>query len=496
MRRRTVLAGATSWLAIVTLGRPRPAKRGTVARKDPGSVPPLPREFRGLWVATVANIDWPSKPGLSAARQREELDSLLDRARALRLNSVILQVRPACDALYSSDREPWSEFLTGEMGRDPGWDPLAHAVSAAHARGLELHAWFNPFRARPAGRTGPVDPSHVCARRPEWVRRYGNQTWLDPADPEVQRHSLDVILDVVRRYDVDGVHLDDYFYPYPEKDAATGEPIEFPDGTEWKRYRDAGGTLMRDDWRRAHVDSFIERLYMETKAIRRDVRVGISPFGIWRPGNPAQIRGLDAFASLFADSRKWLRLGWLDYCAPQLYWRIDQTAQSFPALLAWWTNQNPSGRHIWPGLHTSKHSSTEIEYQTKVTRGTAGAGGNVHFSAKSLLAGAVDDPSCAAGHLATTVYREHALPPPSPWLGETVPPEPTGVRLDPSAIRFDPAPAGVARVGVQWFESDVWRHVVLPPGATAFPISAEAIAAAVTWVDRLGNASRTVRVDR
>ncbi len=305
-----------------------------------------------------------------------------------------------------------------------------------------------------------------------------------------------MILDVVRRYDVDGVHLDDYFYPYPEKDSESGEPIEFPDGPGWKRYRDGGGTLDRDDWRRAHVDSFIERLYMEVKAVRRDVRVGISPFGIWRPGHPKQVKGLDAYASLYADSRKWLRRGWMDYCAPQLYWRIDQTAQSFPALLDWWVDQNPGGRHVWPGLHTSKHGASEIESQTRLTREASGAGGNVHFSAKGLLAGSLQDPSTLAGHLVSTVYRDQALPPASPWLGDNPPAEPTSVRWEGNTVRCDPVPPDVARIAIQWFSESAWKHLVVPSGRTEVAVPEDARSIAVTFVDRLGNASQSVRRDR
>ena len=463
---------------------------------SPESVPAIPREFRGLWIASVANIDWPSRPGLTAKRQREELDALLDRAKALRLNAVLLQVRPACDALYASGHEPWSEFLAGTMGKHPGWDPLSYAVDGAHSRGLELHAWFNPFRARPGGYGGKVDPNHVCARRPEWIRHYGRQTWLEPSNPEVQRHVLDVVLDVVRRYDIDGVHFDDYFYPYPERVASTGEVIEFPDEAEWKRYRASGGVLDRDDWRRAHVDSFSERLYMEVKAVRRDVRVGISPFGIWRPGHPAQIKGLDAYGSLYADSRKWLRSGWLDYCAPQLYWRIDQKEQSFPALLDWWVGQNPNGRHVWPGLHTAKHSPLEIEGQTRVTRAMPGATGNIHFSAKSLVSGDIMDRGTVAGHLAATVYKDHALPPASPWLGEEPVDPASNVRLDGPVVRFDPPPASIAKSAIQWFAGNRWHHVVQPPGVSVCSVPSDAVVVAVTHVDRLGNASPVVRVHR
>jgi uncharacterized lipoprotein YddW (UPF0748 family) len=199
--------------------------------------PPPPREFRAAWVAAVGNIDWPSKRDLSTAEQKAELLAILDRAAELKLNVVILQVRPAADALYASAIEPWSEYLTGAMGKppEPFYDPLAFAVAEAHRRGLELHAWFNPFRARHFSAKSPIAGSHISRRRPQWVRPYGKQLWLDPGEKGVQDYSLSVVMDVVKRYDIDGVHFDDYFYPYKEPDAA-GRDLDFPDGLSWRRY--------------------------------------------------------------------------------------------------------------------------------------------------------------------------------------------------------------------------------------------------------------------
>src|SRR6266513_473262 len=211
--------------------------------------PPIRREFRGVWVASVENIDWPSVPGLSTREQQEELLAILDRAVALKLNAVILQVRPAADALYASPYEPWSEYLTGKMGRPPNpwYDPLEFAVNEAHKRGLELHAWFNPYRAHhPSGRSRP-SPNHISVTHPELVKRYGSMLWMDPGEPEVREHTVRVVLDVVQRYDIDGVHIDDYFYPYKEKDRR-GRLIEFPDATSWRKYLRSGGGLSRDDW--------------------------------------------------------------------------------------------------------------------------------------------------------------------------------------------------------------------------------------------------------
>jgi uncharacterized lipoprotein YddW (UPF0748 family) len=281
-------------------------------------VPPLPaREFRGAWVATVNNIDWPSKPGLPTAQQKQELLAILNRCQQLKLNVVIFQVRPACDALYKSKIEPWSEYLTGQQGKapEPSWDPLEFVIAEAHARGMELHAWFNPFRARHLTAFSPLSKDHISQTKPAWVKTYGKHLWLDPALPEVHDYSARVILDVVKRYDIDGVHIDDYFYPYREKDAA-GKEIPFPDWASWANYQRAGGKLSRDDWRRDNVNRFVARMYRDVKATKPWVQVGISPFGIYRPGNPPQIKGFDQYESIFADPKQWLVSGNLDYILP------------------------------------------------------------------------------------------------------------------------------------------------------------------------------------
>src|SRR5882724_12073739 len=271
--------------------------------------PPLAREFRGVWIATVANIDWPSKPGLTTAQQKAELISLLSHAAQLKLNAVIFQVRPACDALYDSKIEPWSEYLTGVMGKapEPFYDPLAFALEEAHKRGLELHAWFNPYRALHKSHSGNISAGHISRTHPELVRSYGEYLWLDPGEREVQEYSLRVVMDVVKRYDIDGVQFDDYFYPDP-----TGLNREFPDEASWRKYG-VSGKLSRADWRRENVNAFISRVYTSIKAAKPWVKFGVAPFGIWRPGEPAQITGFDAYASLYADSRKWLAEGWVDY---------------------------------------------------------------------------------------------------------------------------------------------------------------------------------------
>lgn len=387
--------------------------------------PAVPREFRGAWVATVGNIDWPSKAGLSTQQQQTELLALLDKAVALRLNAIVLQVRPGCDALYASKLEPWSEYLTGTMGRapEPFYDPLAYAVAEAHRRGLELHAWFNPFRARHAAAKSPVAANHISKTRPELVRKYGALQWLDPGEPLVHEHSLRVILDVVRRYDVDGIHLDDYFYPYPEKTAAK-KVVDFPDEPSWRKYQKSGGKLERADWRRDNVNRFVQRLYSSVKAEKPWVKVGLSPFGIWKPGHPPGIRGLDATQELYADSLKWFHAGWADYFSPQLYWAIAAPEQSFPALLKWWAGQNPAARHLWPGLSAASigpaRKAEEIIEQLRLTRTQPGVTGSLQWSIKPLN----QNRDGLADKLVQSVNQQFALVPASPWLGPTAPPKP------------------------------------------------------------------------
>ncbi len=386
-------------------------------------VPPPPaREFRAAWVATVGNSCWPSKPGLSTAQQKAELIAILDRAAALKLNAVIFQVRPACDALYQSSLEPWSEYLTGVQGRAPSpfYDPLAFAIAEAHQRGLELHAWFNPFRAHHFQAVSPIAPNHISKVRPDLVRSYGKYLWLDPGEPAVREYSLHVVMDVVKRYDVDGVHFDDYFYPYREKNFA-GLEMDFPDAVSWKKYGAKSG-LARDDWRRSNVNAFMQQVYQAIKTEKPWVKFGISPFGIWRPKNPPAISGFDSYAELYADSRKWLREGWCDYFSPQLYWGIQPTTTSFATLLDWWNGENVRHRHLWPGMNSlnvgGKWQPNEIVNQINFTHHLADAG-QIHWSVMALMKNTALDAA-----LTQEAYRQPALIPASPWLDATLPAPP------------------------------------------------------------------------
>ena len=396
------------------------------------------REFRAAWVACVYNIDWPSKKGLSAGRQQVGLARILDRMASLRMNAIIFQVRPQADALYRSGIEPWSPWLTGTMGRDPKYDPLAYCIQQAHARNIEVHAWFNPFRASPH-RDHRVSPDHVSRTHPAIIRDFKLHKWMDPASSFTRRRALDVIADVVRRYDVDGIHIDDYFYPYPDLVKGRPEP-DFPDGKTPSQ-------------RRAYVDSFVRGMYSKVKGIKPWVRVGISPFGIWKPGIPRGTSAqINAYEHLAADSRKWLASGWCDYLSPQLYWRI-KGPQSFSLLLEWWRAQG--SRPVWPGLATSRikssedpgRSASEIVNQLRLSRSTGrNYAGHVHWSAKALM----ENRGGITTALSRSIYTHPALVPPMPWL----------TKSSPAALRVR-AKAGKGKILVEWSrDSSAKQYVV------------------------------------
>jgi uncharacterized lipoprotein YddW (UPF0748 family) len=465
--------------------------------------PPVMREFRAAWVATVANIDWPSNPGLPTGTQQKELLRILDKAAKLHLNAIVLQVRPACDSLYASQIEPWSEYLTGENGKapNPAWDPLEFAVEEAHKRGIELHAWFNPYRASHPSMKTKLCAGHICCTRPALAKSYGKHRWLDPGEPDVQTYCKKVILDVVKRYDVDGIHIDDYFYPYKEK-GSNGQEIEFPDDPSWKRYRSGGGKLTRPDWRRENVNTFVRTLYQSIKAEKRWVKFGISPFGIPRPGDPPQIKGFDQYSEIYADSKKWWINGWCDYLSPQLYWKIDPPAQSYPVLLKKWAESNIMGRHLWPGNYTSRVSpdnggwaASEIVNQVVRTRKQAGATGNVHFSMKSLL----QDWAGVGSSLLRGPYAEQALIPASPWLSEEPPAVPAveaenDVDTNDLVVSWRPRSREKPfQWVVQTMRNGEWQTQILPGQIQSLRlrgVDGQVDQVSVSAVDRCGNQSK------
>lgn len=469
-----------------------PTGPGPVAKAD--TVPPeFQREMRGLWIATVANIDWPSKTTLTADSQKAELIDILNRAVALGTNTIVFQVRPAADAVYRTSLEPWASLLSGTQGTDPGYDPLEFAIEQAHARGLQLHAWINPFRAGNSADSAKLAASHVFNARREIVRVYGTQLWFDPGEPEAQDRSMRVIADIVTRYDIDGIHADDYFYPYQQNNAA-GQLIDFPDSSTYARY---GAGVARDDWRRANINRFVERMYREMHAIKPTIQVGLSPFGIWRPGNPPSVQGLDAYASIYADSRKWLQQGWVDYLAPQLYWAIAAPQQSFPALLDWWHGQNSRGRHVWPGLAAYRVQNgtatafaiDEISNQIRATRQRPVALGHILYNTTSTLK---RDGAALATRLAADVYTGPALPPAYPWLTATALSAPSVTVLGGS-VQLTPAAGQTPRWWtVRSYASRVWTTRTHFGSVRTVPVNAATIRVIVQAVDAAGNATAPV----
>ncbi|MGV3539142.1 MAG: glycoside hydrolase family 10 protein [Rufibacter sp.] len=413
-------------------------------------VPKAEDEFRAAWVATVANINWPSKPGLSTEEQQREAIQLLDFLQQNHYNAVVFQVRPQADALYKSDLEPWSYYLTGVQGKapDPYYDPLEFWTEAAHDRGLEMHVWLNPYRAHHVA-GGPISDQSIVKKSPElMVHLKEGYYWMDPAHQGTQDHSYNVALDLVKRYDIDGLHFDDYFYPYPSYNG--GE--DFPDDATWTAYQKAGGTLSRGNWRRQAVNQFIERLYKGIKAEKPHVKFGLSPFGVWRPGNPASVQGFDQYDQLYADAKLWLNKGWVDYFSPQLYWKINQIPQSFPVLLGWWEQENTMRRHLWPGLSVGRDTTwlnvPENMSQIMITRGMVPRSkGVVHWSISQVT----KNPPMAKA-LVTGPYKNDALVPASPWLDAQAPAMPAvSTELQGDSVRV---------VWIPKEEKDAFRTVV------------------------------------
>ena len=326
-------------------------------------------EFRGAWIASVHNINFPSRPGLPVEVQKREMRQLLDAARSVGLNAILFQVRPESDALYESSVEPWSRYLTGIQGMSPGYDPLAFCIGEARQRGMKVHAWLNPYRAvASAGK--PVASNHISRRLPQFAYRVGGVVYMDPGAAEVRAHILRVVRDLLARYDLGGIHFDDYFYPYP--DGRGNLPI-FPDDATYASYGAGGGRLSRADWRRENVNLLIRQTGQLVRQMKPGAVFGVSPFGIYTKGQPPDVvAGVDQYNQLFSDPVRWMREGWLDYLAPQLYWRVD-SRQSFDSLLRWWRSPtvNPHRLPIYPGiaidrLRTHGWPVSEISKQLKI----------------------------------------------------------------------------------------------------------------------------------
>lgn len=297
----------------------------------PAPNPASPKQqLRAEWIASVANIDWPSRQGLTAAEQQVELVRWYDEAATLGLNTVVVQVRPTADAFWPSPHEPWSVWLSGKQGTDPGYDPLAFAVTEAHKRNLEFHAWFNPYRVSMNTDINALLPTHPARVHPDWVIPYGGKLYYNPGIPAVRKFTQDAIMDAVTRYDIDAVHFDDYFYPYP----VAGQT--FADADTYAEFGEGFDNI--EDWRRNNVDLLISELSGRIRAAKPAVQFGISPFAVWRnagtdsTGSPTQA-GVETYDDLFADTRKWVREAWIDYIVPQVYWNIGFPPADYAKLI-------------------------------------------------------------------------------------------------------------------------------------------------------------------
>lgn len=378
------------------------------------------RELRAAWIASVANIDWPSQKGLSARQQQEEYVKLLDTLKAVGMNAVVVQVRPSADAFYPSSYEPWSEYLSGEQGQspEPYYNPLAFMIQQAKQHALEFHAWFNPYRA--GTRDSMVFAStHPFHQHPEWFLKYGGRWYYDPGHPEAQEYVLQSILETVKHYDLDAVHFDDYFYPYRIANEA------FPDSSSYLIYgKEKFGSV--DDWRRSNVDYFVEELSSRIKAEKPHIKFGISPFGVWRnkdkdPDGSDTQAGQTNYDDLYADVLKWLKQGWIDYVTPQLYWHIGFEVADYTVLLDWWSKHS-YGKHLYIGQAVYRiggkgwENPEELFNQVLLNRKYHQVNGSMYFSAKSFLQNKQD-----VNQKMQKIYPSKALIPPMSWIDSVAP---------------------------------------------------------------------------
>ncbi len=377
-------------------------------------MPDIPREFRGVWIATVANIDWPVSPDSPWEVQKREYIKLLDYYKNLNFNAVIVQIRTAGDAFYPSNYAPWSKYLTGKQGKAPATqeNPLTWMIKEAHDRGLEFHAWLNPYRATMNLETSDLSPEHDFFKHRNWMLKYGTKWYYDPGLPEVKNHLLAIIQEVVTNYDIDAIHFDDYFYPYKEP------KLEFPDKASYDKYKKPGQS--RDDWRRQNVNDLILALSQTIKAQKPWVQFGISPFGVWRnqskdpKGSPTQA-GQTNYDDLYADVLLWMKNKWIDYLIPQLYWSMEHRLASHRKLADWWSN-NSYGVPVYIGNGPYKiredsdeawKNPAELNTQVNYARTLPQIQGNAFFSAKSIYIKNQD----IAQHLKNEVYDRPTLPP-------------------------------------------------------------------------------------
>lgn len=459
-----------------------PADPGAVGRC--GRLPTrATRELRGMWLTTVSNLDWPTRGGLSQAEVEAEYRGWLDLAQRFNHNAIFVHVRPSGDAFWPSEYAPWSQWLTGRLdGADPGWDPLAFLVAETHARGLEFHAWFNPYRGgQPAAVGGAgtdpdkLQPNHPLREHPDWAVVYPSDAergrfYFDPGIPAARRHVEDAILEAVANYDLDAVHFDDFFYPYPED----GE--EFDDDASFARY----GEGSRAQWRRANVNTFVREMHERIKELKPWVKFGISPFGIWKNAvrdGGAGTNGLEGYHAIYADARRWVEEGWVDYLVPQLYWHIGFDRADYAALLGWWADlTDGTGVQLYIGqadyrVGTGGAWDDPAELSRHLALGrAAGVDGNVHFRAGSLR----EDPLGAQSRYRKEFYARPALVPVMEQLPAAPPAVPSGVVADATGDRVTlrwSATSGAAHYAVYRVEGEVANLVgsVASPSFTGPP---------------------------
>ncbi len=406
-------------------------------------------ELRGAWIATVGNIDWPSKPGLSPERQKIEFDSLLDVMKAMSMNAVFVQVRPAGDAFYKSATVPWSKYLSGFQGVSSGdslYDPMEYMIKSAHARHMEFHAWLNPYRATFDLDTASLAANHPLralppARKAEWFFRYGNKYYFNPANPLVVRYLTNVVQDIVLRYDVDGIHFDDYFYPYREPNQTIDDYTQFA--------ADPRGFTNIDDWRRNNVNLLVDGVSKTIKKLKPYCKFGIGPFGVWRNLDKDPINGSDTrtavtcYDDLYADVLLWLKNGWIDYVAPQLYWSIGYQPADHAKLVDWWS-KHTYGRQLYIGLAAYKINNSpndpawtqpdQINRQIAISRSNPNVHGNIFFSLKPLLRNQLG----VQDSLIKKLYTLPTLIPPMPHLSKIPPatPQVCGVLGTPRSVKM------------------------------------------------------------
>ncbi|WP_052714205.1 family 10 glycosylhydrolase [Paenibacillus dauci] len=363
----------------------KPTGNGTTASK----------ELRGAWISTVFNLDWPSSS--NAAKQKQEFSKQLDDLQSMGMNAVFVQVRPSGDALYQSATMPWSKFLTGTQGKNPGYDPLEYMVSEAHKRGMEIHAWFNPFRATTDSKTATLASNHVVRQHPDWVIYFDGKYYINPGIPAARQSIIDTVMEVVNNYDVDGVHMDDYFYPSSETSSK-----KFNDDKAYTAYK--GNSTSKSEWRRNNINSFVRDLGKSIHASKPSVRFGISPFGVWRnksndiTGSDTKA-GVTAYDSMYADTRTWIKNGWIDYIAPQVYWSFSLPAAHYDKVVDWWANETKNtGVDLYIGQAIYKintpeigwNTSNEIINQMKYNEKYSNIKGSIFFSYKDLKKNPLD----------------------------------------------------------------------------------------------------------